>query len=96
MSLGSRSNKSYHFRASDNTGERGGLNSGNGLMMDSKKNGHWQKLGRSDLSDTGNHSVEIAGRTETDHEDLEAQQERGSPLKIAVTTAFETNYREAR
>ena len=95
MSLGSRSNKSSRFRASNDTSGRDGAGSSSGLAMDSKMNGHWQKLGRSDLGDEGNHSVEIAGGTETDHDDLEAQQARGTPMKIAVTTGFGTNYREA-
>ena len=96
VSSGSRSDKSYRFRASHDTSGRGDLGSGSDLIMDSKRNGHWQKLERSELSDNGNHSVEIAGGTTTSHGDLEAQQERRSPLKIAVTTGFGTDYREAR
>lgn len=66
------------------------MGSDSGLVMDRKRNGYWQKLERSDVGDTGNHSVDIEGGLQTNSEHLETTHEGVTPMKIAVTRGFGT------
>jgi len=72
-----------------------GMGSDSGLVMDRKRNGYWQKLERSDVGDTGNHSVDIEGGLQTNSEHLETTHEGVTPMKIAVTRGFGTGDSEA-
>ena len=93
MSLGSQSSRSYKFQSGPSDRAKGNSDSESGLVLDSKSNGLWQKLDKTDVSNSGNHNVvSIAGGMKTDDEDLEAQQEGTSPLKIAVKKGFGTDY----
>jgi len=90
-----RSNKSYVLRSSSDPSGRGGMGSDSGLVMDRKRNRYWQKLERSDVGDTGNHSVDIEGGLQTNSEHLETTHEGVTPMKIVVTRGFGTGDSEA-
>ena len=50
---------------------------------------------RSDISDIGNHNIDIEGGLETNLEALKVEREDATPRKIAVTRGFSTNHNDA-